>query len=165
MKSVIVSFLLSMLSGELKRGNISKTISTFFFNKKDIGISLPLAVRAFEGSRPFSRRSSKFLMFSLFFASLVNAVNKCFENQNKHSCMMHLVFDRYFILSSLSYSAQAQVRKLQSQHVYVQALISISVYTIRSLISVFTWFIDNGSQRVLGNTRHKVWRIFLISRK
>lgn len=67
MKSVIVSFLLSMLSGELKRGNISKTISTFFFNTKKIGLSLPLAVRAFEGSRPFSGRSSNFLMFSLFF--------------------------------------------------------------------------------------------------
>lgn len=102
MKSVIVSFLLSVLSGELKRENISKTISTFFFNKKNIGISLPLAMHAFEGSRPFSWMSSKFLMLSVFFPSIVNTVNKCFENQNNHNCMMHLVFERYFILNSLS---------------------------------------------------------------
>lgn len=102
MKSVIVKFLLSMLSGELKRENISKTISAFFFNKKNIGISLPLAMHAFKSSRPFSWRSSKFLVFFVFFPSIVNTVNKCFENQKNHSCMMHLVFERYFILNSLS---------------------------------------------------------------
>lgn len=78
MKSVIVRFLLSILSGELKRENISKTISTFFLIKRISGshylwLCMPLKV-----ADPSHEGLPNFLYFLDFFPSIVNTENKCF---------------------------------------------------------------------------------------
>lgn len=91
--------------GNLKEKTSAKQFPHFILNKNSIEISLPLAVHAFESSRTFSYRllclpdSLCFLYFLPFRSKYV------FENENNHRCMM-LIFDRYPVLSSVSYAFQ-----------------------------------------------------------